>query len=74
MTLYELANDVTIQGNVRVSTWEGNEEKVISTTENTDDFNIYDLDDKWEDAEVLYIFCPGDGYLHIEIENVEANE
>lgn len=71
MTLYELANDVTIQGAVRLSAWYGDDEKVLSETPATDDFNIYDLDEKWEDAEVLYMFCSGDGFLHIEVEAVE---
>lgn len=69
MTLYELVNDITVQGAIRVSSWnEHDEEDVLFQTDGTDDFGCGDLEDEWEDREVKYIFCPGDGFLHIEIE------
>ena len=67
MTLYELVNDVTLQGNIRISTWEGDDEKVLLTVENHDDLFVGDLEEAYEDREVTYMFCPGDGFLHIEI-------
>jgi len=70
MTLYDLVNDATIQGKIRVSAWDHdcNTETVLFDTDGTDDFSPGDLSDDWEDAEVLYIFCATDGYLHIEID------
>lgn len=67
MTLYELVNDVTVQGAIRVSAWNYDEETILFQTDSTDDFNTGNLDEEWEDREVLYMFCPGDGFLHIEV-------
>ena len=69
MTLYDLVNDVTLQGNIRISSWNGDEEEVLLEVENHDDLFTGDLDESYEDREVTYMFCPGDGYLHIEIES-----
>ena len=71
MTLFELVNDVTIQGDVRISTWKGDEEKILLEIDSTDDLTTAELDEAWEDAEVTYLFSPGDGYLHIEVSGVD---
>lgn len=66
MTLYELVNDVEVQGAVRVSEWDGDEETILFETDCTDDFGPGDLDEAWEDREVGYLFCI-DNVLHIEL-------
>lgn len=66
MTLYELVNDITVQGAVRVSMWNDDTETVLFETEQTDDFGTGDLEEEWEDLEVGYIFCV-DNVLHIEV-------
>ena len=66
MTLYELVNDIEVQGAVRISTWENDEERILMETERTDDLGPGDLDEAWEDMEVSYIFCV-DNVLHIEV-------
>lgn len=71
MTLYELVNDTTVQGNIRISTWNGDEEEVLLSVSNEDDLCTGDLDEAWEDREVKYIFYPGDGFLHIEVESTD---
>ena len=71
MTIYELVNDSTIQGNVRISTWKEDEEEVLLEIRNTDDLFTSDLEEEWEDAEVDYIFCGRDGYLHIEVKSAD---
>ena len=71
MTLYELVNDVEVQGAIRLSTWKDDTEHILFQTDNTDDFSYGCFDEEYEDCKVKYIFCPGDGYLHIEIETEE---
>lgn len=68
MTLYELVYNVTLQGNIRISMWVDDTEKVIATWENCQELFSGDIEDEWMDYVVKYIFCPGDGYLHIEVE------
>lgn len=68
MTLYELVYNVTLQGNIRISMWVDDTEKVIATWENCQELFSGDIEDEWMDYAVKYIFCPGDGYLHIEVE------
>ena len=67
MTLYELCHDCDIQGNVRISAWKGYDEIVLLQEENVDPLDMQ-VKDAWEDADVLYMFCARDGYLHIEID------
>ena len=67
MTLYELVNSTTIQGNIRVSMWEDDEERIISTWENCEELFSGEIEDEWMGLVVDYIFCPGDGWLHIEV-------
>lgn len=65
MTLYDLANETTVQGNIRISQWKDDEEKILLVKKDVEDFHC---PLKLEGKRVLYIFCPGDGYLHIEVE------
>ena len=71
MTLYDLAHDVILQGNIRISLWDSKEfdcEKVLYQVDRTDDFSIPRFLREYENHEVAYMFCPGDGFLHIELE------
>ena len=70
MTLYEMTHSTTVQGNVRLSAWHGDDEIVIMAEENVDDLQ-YCFPDVLEDCDVDYIFCSRDGFLHIEIEAPE---
>ena len=69
MTLYELVNSITIQGNVRLSIFEDDSEK------STDYKGTYDLSDEdieeFEDMMVTYMFYGDDGFMHIELEKSE---
>ena len=67
MTLYELVYSAKLQGNIRVSVWKDDEEKIIATWENCTELFSGDIEDEWMDLVVDYIFCPGDGWLHIEV-------
>lgn len=69
MTLYELANNTSIQGNIDVCLFRGEEEVNCKTFDHVDDLSLYlsELPEGWEDLDVGYIFVDGDGYLHIEI-------
>ena len=71
MTLYELMHNTTVQGDIRISTWVDGEEKDALYLKNCDDLNCPEIPDGWEDREVFFLFCPGDGYLHIEIDGEE---
>lgn len=69
MTLTELANTITMQGDIRISLWKDDEEIKVKTYTMTDDLSFMNIP-KWaEDKEINYIFCGGDGYLHIELED-----
>lgn len=68
ITISDLLNNITIQGNIRVSAWtRDGEEKVILITERESGLGAYQLPKRWRNSEVLYMFCPGDGFLHIEV-------
>ena len=71
MTLYDLLNGTTIMGDVRLSKWVEDFEIVLFQTYGTDHFGPGDIPEELEHCEVEYLFCPGDGFLHIEIEAVE---
>lgn len=70
MTLYDLVNQMTIQGDIRVSVW-GEEEEDVIEFENCDDLSSEDIH-KVENLEVLYIFSASDNKLHIELEAVDG--
>ena len=66
MTLYEMTSGSTVQGNIRISAWVGEDEIVIMAEENVDDLQC-NYPDVLDDCDVDYLFCSRDGYLHIEI-------
>ena len=69
MTLYDLVNSTTVQGDIRLSVWtsgwSGTEVAVEQYT--TEDLSIKDIS-PYEDLKVNYIFSASDGKLHIELE------
>lgn len=66
MSLYELVCSINLQGDIRLSMWENDTEKVLATWEECDHLWTGDIEE-WEDLIVDYIFCPGDGWMHIEV-------
>ena len=72
MTLYELVYNVKLQGNIRISMWVGDKEKIIAKWENCMELFTGDIEDEWMGFIVDYIFCPGDGWLHIEVKEDDA--
>lgn len=66
MTLYELVNQTTVQGDVRVVKFDkrGNEHILINA-ENTDDLAL-EIPESWEDLTVKYIY-QGQDWLTIEV-------
>lgn len=70
MTLYELVNNTTIQGNVDITYFEGNgNEQGDMTFSYVEDLSghLGELPEGWEDCEVRFIWPAADGWLHIEI-------
>lgn len=66
MTIYELANQTTIQGDVRVSKFdEDANEIILINVQGTDDL-AYDIPEEYEDLTVRFIFSGEDG-VHIEV-------
>lgn len=74
MTLYELVYSANLQGNIRVSMWKDDKEKVIAEWKNCDCLYSGDIEDEWMDFEVSYMFCGDDGFLHIEVTDDSDNE
>lgn len=77
LTLEELEYTVTVQGNVRISFWSGDEEVVLGTTDGVTDLDecVRENDlEAYEGCGIEYIFSAPDGYLHIELdpEDVET--
>lgn len=72
MTLYELAYQTKLCGNIRVSTWKDDEEKIIATWTGVEELFSGDIEDEWMDFEVDYIFASPDGFLHIEVKERDA--
>lgn len=74
MTLYELMNNTTIQGNVDIVYYVDGEETDSRVFRHVEDLasSIADLPEGWEDCEVKYMWASSDGYLHIEIYEEEA--
>ena len=72
MTLYDLlhGHGVTIQGNVRLSVWEKDEETMVKEIRLTDDLEFEELDE-YENREILFMFAVYDGFLHIELSSYE---
>ena len=67
MKLYDLVYSVVFQGNIRISMWCGDEEKIIGEWRNCEQLFSGDIEDEWMDFRVTYIFAPGDGWLHVEV-------
>lgn len=65
MTLDDLTCYLTVQGNVRISRWEDDEEKDIMTFEDMEDMMGADLG-VHAGKTIAYMFAAPDGYLHIE--------
>ena len=72
MTLIDLTHEITVQGDIRLSVWkDGEEAKVVELKAVEDLTSPLFYNPKclgMLDMEVNYIFCPGDGYLHIELD------
>ena len=66
MTLYELANQTTIQGNVRVSKFDEDANEIILVNAHGTDDLAYEIPEEYEDLTVKYIFNGEDG-IHIEV-------
>lgn len=69
MTLYELVNNTTIQGEINIVYFEGEQEKDSKALYCVEDLSmrLWHLPEGWEDLEVKYIFSDKYGRLHIEI-------
>ena len=68
MTLYDLVNSTTVQGDIRLSVWKDHEEVEVKQFTYVDDLSYNSVPNKYLDMEVNFIFCGGDGFLHIELE------
>ena len=71
LTLGQLLRGTNIQASVRLSVWEDGEEvKVFCFRDLEHSARILDTakKEKLLTAEAQYIFCPGDHYLHIEVQ------
>ena len=70
MTFKNLVTNITVQGNVRISEWEDDEELYVYEFTYVD--NLLSLVSTEElryllKKHVKFMFTPGDGYLHIEL-------
>ena len=73
MTLKYLMNNICIQGNVRISVWDGDEEKTIKEFYGVGDLKTQELVG-FRNLYVKYIFLGGDNMLHIELESKEDHQ
>ena len=70
MTLWDLTNGATLQGNIRLSVWKHDEEVKVVEIDQVDDLAYEKKAKRFEDYEVTYMFAsPVDGYLHIELKS-----
>lgn len=69
ITLYDLMNNITIQGDVRIRVYKDDsyDEIAMKLFRNVDGLNGEDIPTEWEDLEVRYIFVGGDSILNIEL-------
>ena len=80
MTLYNLVNNTTIQGNVRITAYDDGSYNLPKKGENVlfEEENVDDLcgmqEDYYEDAEIVYMFCDKNGYLNIELDPEDIKE
>ncbi len=70
MKLCNITENVTVQGNIRISMWDdsGENETVVYTKDACDGLYIPKWLKKYADHKVLYMFAAPDGFLHIEIQ------
>lgn len=73
MTLRTLTKEVEIQGNVRLSIWDDQGEEVeVHEFQYVDnlaiDINNLSNGKQLNRRKVHFVFAPGDGFLHIELE------
>lgn len=68
MTLYELMNNTTIQGDVKIRVFseENYEEIGMKLFKGVDDLSVEDVPEEWEDLEVRYIYY-ADNCINIEL-------
>ena len=83
MTLYDLMENINLQGDIRLSVWDDDDEEIaVCEIRECQGLDCYELDKAgygldvngncvryvdWNMYEVKYMFCGGDGYLHIEL-------
>ena len=73
MTLGQLLRGTTIQANVRLAVFDdrlGGDEIIVYCFEDLEtSYPVIDLAKRCKllSKKVSYLFCPGDGYLHIEV-------
>lgn len=67
MTLYDLTNNTTVQGNIILDGFydNGTASTTVIIEQNVDDLASR-IPDAIEDCEVTYLFCDRDGWMHIE--------
>ena len=68
MTLYQLIENTTLQGNIRISMWKGDTEVVLATWMYCDGLYSTDIEEELENLVISYIYASSDGFLHIEVE------
>ena len=71
MTLYALVASTTLCGDIRISMWEDDREKVIATWTGCEQLWSGEIEEEWEDLVVTFIFASPDGFLHIEVKEEE---
>lgn len=67
MTLGDLIQNVTVQGDVRLSVWKDDDELSVVYLQETGGLSNQKIIQPKLDYEVLYMFASTDGYLHIEL-------
>ena len=67
MTLKDLIQNVTVQGNVRLSVWKDDDELSVVYIQETGGLSNQKIIQPKLDYEVLYMFASTDGYLLIEL-------
>jgi len=66
MTLYELHNEVVVEGKIRISVWKNEEETEVVETD--DLAGAEKIRPALWDMDITNMFCPGDNTLHIELD------
>lgn len=66
MLFGNLIKNTTVQGDVRLSVWKDGEETCVEYFRHVQDMKSEPCG-LYKYNPVKYIFCPGDGFLHIEL-------